>query len=173
MRGFLLQTFAAANSTPEAICEASLMQLKSLVVEYRHWQPSALYCILWHTALLYIGNAVLGSPPNNADWRFYLDLCVNTYLQLFPCYRIAAGFLQGLIFIAVKNGLLNKMEAKNILTHLSLKGRQLQAPTNATSTHIVDFELALTDKSSAQIDVLAERIEQLVTGDAPPEEGVK
>ena len=142
-RDLILQTFSAENGNPDAICEASLNQLKCLVVEYRQWQPSALYSILWHTSMLYIGNAVLNTPSSCADWRFYFDLCVNTYLQLFTYYRIAAGFLQALLFIAVKNGFITTMEAKNILTQLGVKGRVLQAPPSVSSTHIVDFEQAL------------------------------
>ena len=88
-------------------------------------------------------------------------------MQLFTCYRIAAGFLQGLTFIAMKNGFLGRAEAKSILDELSRKGQRLQAPPNATSTHIVDFEEALTDKSSAHIEMIAERIQELVTGEPP------
>lgn len=170
LRDLTLQTFSAESGTPEAICEASLNQLKCLVVEYRQWQPSALYSILWHTSMLYIGNAVLSKPWSNADWRFYFGLCVNAYLQLFTCYRIAGGFLQALIFIAVKNGLVSRAEAKNIVIQLGVKGTVLQAPPSVHSTHIVDFELALTDKSSSQIEMLAEKIGELVTGDPIPDD---
>ena len=95
-KGAALRTFTT-NSTPEAISEASLMQLKYLVVEYWQSQPSAQYNILWHPSLLYIGNAVLQNPRSTVDWRFYFDLCLDAYLQLYTCYQVAAGFLQGYV----------------------------------------------------------------------------
>ena len=160
-RDLTLQSFSTPDSTPEMVCEASLTQLKSLLVVYRLSQPSALYSMLWHTSLLYVGNSVLGKSSPDVDWRFYFDICVASYLELSCCYRITSGFLQGLVVIGVRNGLVEKSEAKHILDQLTRKSQHLHAPSSAVSAHIVDLELAITDNANAQIDALAGALSQI------------
>lgn len=99
-------------------CALSIEQLRSLVVEYHHFQPSAAYSILWHTSLLYIVNSRL-EHDKPTDWRSYFNLCVSSYLRLLVCYPIAAGFLQGLLSIGVRNGAITTTEAKKVLAQFN------------------------------------------------------
>ena len=158
----------ATRQTPTAICEASLNQLKSLAVTYRYNQPSSLYSILHHTSLLYIGNAVLG-PRNQADWRFFWDLCVSTYIELYTCYRICAGFLQGLLELAINNHYIHLDEGRAVLGRLIAKGKTFNAPVKFKSAHLIDFELALSHpgSGSAQIEQCSERVVSLALRDDP------
>lgn len=62
----------------------------------------------------------------------------------------------------MKKKLLSRREARSVLYKLVLKSRQLQVPIHA-STHVTKLEQALMLDS--QIGMLADRIEQFVTGD--------
>jgi hypothetical protein len=56
---FRLAEFAADDSTPEGICDASVNQLKHLILIFRSKYTCAASTMLWQNALLYIANACL------------------------------------------------------------------------------------------------------------------
>lgn len=56
---FRLDGFATANPTLEGLCNASVNQLKHLILTFRSRYPCATYSMLWQNALLYIANACL------------------------------------------------------------------------------------------------------------------
>ncbi|KAG6355116.1 hypothetical protein INS49_004197 [Diaporthe citri] len=63
---FRLDKFPADNPTPEGVCNASVNQLKHLILLFRSRYPCATYTMLWQNALLYVANACLPlqrSPP--------------------------------------------------------------------------------------------------------------
>lgn len=68
---FRLDNFPADsdNPTPEGVCNASVNQLKHLILIFRSRYPCALFTILWQNALLYVANACLPlqrNPPHPA-----------------------------------------------------------------------------------------------------------
>ena len=66
-----------------------------------------------------------------------------------------------LILIAVKKKLLTRVEGRSLLFKLVLKSRTMK-----TTTHVMDLEQRLeSQKLDAQIGLLADRIEQFVTGE--------
>ncbi|KAH8747933.1 hypothetical protein F5883DRAFT_622431 [Diaporthe sp. PMI_573] len=56
---FLLDNFAADNPSPEGVCDASVSQLKHLILIFRARYPCATSTMLWQNALLYVANACL------------------------------------------------------------------------------------------------------------------
>lgn len=69
---FRLDNFPADsdNPTPEGVCNASVNQLKHLILIFRTRYPCATLTMLWQNALLYVANACLPlqrSPPHPAD----------------------------------------------------------------------------------------------------------
>jgi len=67
---FSLDKFAADNPTPEGVCDASINQLKHLILIFRSKYPCATSSMLWQNVLLYVANACLplqrGPLPNLA-----------------------------------------------------------------------------------------------------------
>lgn len=55
----LLADSGADNATPEGICDASVNQLKHLILMLRSKYACATYTMLWQNALLYVANACL------------------------------------------------------------------------------------------------------------------
>lgn len=148
-----LETFMSADSTATAVFAASLNQLKRLTLTYHATYPSPRYTILWHVGLLYVANAVLRDFHEH-DWRFYFDLCVHAYKDLFVCYRVAAGFLESILYIAISRSLISTEEAQAIHAELLAAGAHHAVGKEFRSTHIVDLDLAVTDKSAAQMTAI-------------------
>lgn len=65
-----MRTFASNGTTINAVCAASVAQLKHLIVDYR-LNYRASYSILWHIATIYVVNAILDSE-SEPNW--YPDL---------------------------------------------------------------------------------------------------
>ncbi|KAH8746506.1 hypothetical protein F5883DRAFT_254093 [Diaporthe sp. PMI_573] len=66
---FLLDNFAADNPSLEGVCDASVSQLKHLILIFRARYPCATSTMLWQNALLYVANACLplrGPAPHPA-----------------------------------------------------------------------------------------------------------
>lgn len=67
---FRLDNFPADNPTPEGVCNASVNQLKHIILLFRSRYPGATFTMLWQNALLYVANACLPlqhSPPHPAE----------------------------------------------------------------------------------------------------------
>ncbi|KAK8011920.1 hypothetical protein PG989_000180 [Apiospora arundinis] len=86
---------SASESFPEFARNASVNQLKSLLVEYRMNYEEAAYSALWHTGLLYLADATL-HEMENADWRVYFMFCVYGYETLRRPYPVSDVIIQGL-----------------------------------------------------------------------------
>lgn len=56
---YKLDNSAADDPTPESVCNASLNQLKHLILVFRSRYPCATLTMLWQNALLYVANACL------------------------------------------------------------------------------------------------------------------
>lgn len=66
---YKLDYSSADDPTPESVCNASLNQLKHLILIFRSRYQCAALTMLWQNALLYVANACLPlqrSPPNTA-----------------------------------------------------------------------------------------------------------
>lgn len=67
---YRLADFPADDPTPEGVCNASVNQLKHLILIFRATYPCATFTMLWQNALLYVANACLplqrSSPPHTA-----------------------------------------------------------------------------------------------------------
>lgn len=165
-KGYKLESFASVDSSPEAVSDASLAQLKSLLIICRRGGRRWQYNIMWHTALLYVSNAIL-MAARDADSEFYLDQCVEGYLWLLECYRLSAGFLQGLIGLAVERGGLTTSKARRILARLHQRAEALHISVPVDSQHIVDLNVETRGRSTASIQAVTRKLEGLTREDSP------
>lgn len=96
--------FSTVPSPSNAIFKASVKQLKRLIILYRSQYPTSTYTILWHTALVYVANAVLQDSENGPEWWYYLMLCIYGYVHLRKAYRLAEVMGRALLAMTMRQG---------------------------------------------------------------------
>jgi len=153
---------AAAGSSPHAVVSASITQLKALAVSYYHLQKSASCSILWHPSLLYIGSAIL-QDQECLEWRYYYEVCIDAYLRLSENFRIATGFLQSLLWMAINNKRISVSEARETLKQLAQMQRR--APEDFRSGHIVHLSTASNGMSAISIEAVIDRLHDIAVAD--------
>ncbi|CRK30638.1 hypothetical protein BN1723_014401 [Verticillium longisporum] len=154
-----LTTFSSRRSSAEAAFKASVNQLKRLIVVYRSEYQSSAYTILWHTALIYVANAVL-KDKGDPEWRFYFLHCVYGYESLRKSYRLAEAIGRALLAMTLRNGDITGLEARTILQQLKQRG--LDHPSgDIRATFMGDLELAMTNPGEAKVETLAGQFEDV------------
>lgn len=154
-----LKTFAAHPSSPDAAFNASVRQLKQLVIRYRCEYESSAYTLLWQSALIYVANAVL-HDTQNPEWRFYFLACIYGYEGLRRSYRIAEVISRGLLAMTLRDGDISGTEARVLLKHIR-EAEKIHAKENVRATFMVDLDLAMTDPEAARVENLAGRFEDI------------
>ena len=158
MQGF--SSPSRSSRSPEAVIAASVRQLKRLTLVYMARHPSAAYTIFWHQALLYITNAVL-KDKTDPEWRFYFLLCVRGYQNLYPCFSVAEGIVQGLLAIAVGNGNIDSAEAQVLIQRLRANGSGQQGIERSKGNFMLDLDLAVVDHDAALFNNLVDKFEEI------------
>ena len=146
--------------SPEAVFAASVQQLKRLTLVYMARHRSATYTIFWHPALLYIANAVL-KDKTDPEWRFYFLLCVRGYMNLYPCFSVVQGIVQGLLAIAVGTGSIDNAEAHVLIKKLRANGSAQQAFERSRGDFVLDLDLAVVDHNAALFNNLVDKFEEM------------
>jgi hypothetical protein len=150
----------------ESISSASINQLKRLMVVYQSRSSAELTTVHWHTACLYVANAVIRQSGDANRRRSYLYRCLEGYKALYPRYAASVSISKGLLSMAVSNDLMTSQEAFAYLSQLLAK-KEYQSPVAGPteSCFMVDLDLALTDQAAAHIDSLAQRFDDMVMFD--------
>ncbi|KAK2052016.1 hypothetical protein LY76DRAFT_650868 [Colletotrichum caudatum] len=142
-----LSTFESEESTPDAVYAAS---------------PS--YSFFWHSALLYLANAMLPEakvPGNAPDWQFYLRLCIARYQTLYTGFRLAKGITLSLLSMALEKGAMDIPQTRAIRRDLELRGKHHLIPDQVPVYWVVDLDLVVTDPSAAQAENRVQRFREL------------
>ncbi|KAK5999162.1 Notoamide biosynthesis transcriptional activator notL'-like protein [Cladobotryum mycophilum] len=168
---FRFKTFSAPHASAEAAYSASVNQLKRLLLLYRLHCKRATLCILWQTGLIYVANAMMreaGTP--GTEWRFYLNLCLAGFEDLYSCYRVFNSIGKGFLGMAFQRGAINAQDAKRIRKEMKVLGKSHSAVDELANGQtianwIVEFDLALSDPGSARGTDLAKRFEELMLDD--------
>ncbi|KAK8071514.1 hypothetical protein PG996_004862 [Apiospora saccharicola] len=155
-----LRTFSAPDRTPMAAYMASVNQLKHLIVHFRSNYEASTCTLLWHTAMMYVANAVL-RDSRDPEWYQYLLLCLYGYETLRRPFRVAEAIGRGLLTMMLrdKDGS-TSAQAHEILRHLKERGLsyitdEIRAP------FMGDLELAQTDPDGATMEKLAGDFEDM------------
>lgn len=136
-----------------------MAQLKHLIADYRLNYRSS-YTILWHTALLYVINAILNGKKVQ-NWYADLLLCIYAYKSLNRSWRVAAGIAKGLLSLTMQKSDVSSRTARRILHDIE-KDRLDQALGEVRATFMADLDLALSDPGSATVEHLAKQFESNV-----------
>lgn len=204
-----IDSFGAEDRTVEHVCLASMNQLKHLVLVFRTRYSCASTCFLWHNALLYVANDCVSNEPSfpedgaieedmdtkqaNSDLVrriTWFMACVDGYKALAPQFPIVSGIMQGLLSMAIENGLMTaaegrayiaeaKVDAKKASRVLVIPPEKLWMIAQNFSTRlghpdsqdsfIIDLNGALADPIAASIDALSHRFNQITMVDEPPD----
>lgn len=133
------------------------MRLKRLIVNYRLNYTSSNFTILWHTALIYVANALFDND-RDGDWYSYLLLCLYGYQRLSRSWRVAEAISKGLLSMALCNGDISSTAARRIL--LDFENRSPDRISGGIrATFMVDLHRALSEPSSSTVECLADQFE--------------
>ncbi|KAH9909706.1 hypothetical protein F4778DRAFT_775620 [Xylariomycetidae sp. FL2044] len=162
-----LETFVAPDNFPDVVFNASVAQLKRLVVEFRTNYASSMYSFLWHTGLIYLANAMV-QDTDDPEWRVYFLLCIYSYESLRRPYRISQVIVQGLLTMTLRHGNISGIDAKEIMR--VLKDRDPEPLKEALhevlrAPFMGDLHMALTDPERASIESLAGEFDHLALFD--------
>ncbi len=152
--------------SPLAAFTASLNQLKRLIYLSQTQHRSTTWSIIFNPALMQVGDA-MPSPWSHDEpgGRLYFLLCIRAYLDLYVSYPILWDLMKGFLARAMKHGIMSHGEAKTIMTELERRGTHHKAPEHATSSHIIDYDLAMTDRGAARTRAFAEQFDELALFD--------
>jgi hypothetical protein len=148
------QDFSSGSESPEAVCDASIEQLKRLVVIYRFKHKQSRHSMVWHTALLYLANAMLRKTEQK-DWLLYFTLCLYGYESLCKSFRVTDTIGKGLLSMAMRNGSLSSEHARRIMDEFQEGRLWNHLKEEIRATCMVDLDLAMSDPTSATAEVLA------------------
>ncbi len=151
-------------AAPEAIFAASVKQLKRLIKVYAVGHDSASFSIFWHSALLYVANAVL-KYTSSPDWHFYFLVCIQGYLRLFRSFQVAEGIVQGLLAKALGSRAITKEEAVSLTEGVRSPNSRLKLAQKTNGPPMVDLDLALTDREAAAVGVMVDKFERITMFD--------
>jgi hypothetical protein len=157
----------------DAAFRASINQLKRLIVTYRSKYVCSTYTMLWHTALIYVINAMFqnGKDPLRQS---YLLFSIQCYKSLRGSYRFAEAAGRSLLSMALQNRGISAGEARHFMRQFEEK-RLDQTTDDIRATFMVDLNLAMTDPDGASVETLADKFEyialfeELITQDVPGE----
>ncbi|KAJ4211347.1 hypothetical protein NW759_012548 [Fusarium solani] len=170
-----LGSFTAPRATPEAAYLASVNQLKRLLLMYRLNFRTAMFSVVWQTALIYVANAMMREVKTGSnEWRYYLHLCMAGLEDLYASYRVFGSIAKAILGIAIEHKALRPSEARRITNELEDLGRHhtVSKPLRdgrEVANWIIDLDLAMTDPEAAQGSNLAEKFQELIIED-PSEE---
>lgn len=163
-----LRTFTSPDSSASAIFDASLNQLKRLIITYRTGYKSSAYTMLWQTALMYVANAVLRSADDSESGLFYFLLCLYGYEGLRSSWRMSEAIVEGLLTMKVVHGGMSSAVARRILEDVRKRGVSTSM-ADIRATFMVDLDLSLSEPALATAEALASafddnaRIKELTT----------
>ncbi|KAF3351618.1 hypothetical protein VdG2_00226 [Verticillium dahliae VDG2] len=129
-------------------------------IVYRSKYQSSEHTILWHTALIYVANAVL-QDTRDPEWHFYFLQCVSGYESLRKSYRLAEVVGRALLSMTLRNGDISGTEARELLQRLKQKGLDNDTSDRIRATFMGDLELAMTNPRQASVENLAEQFEDM------------
>ncbi|KAK8869137.1 hypothetical protein PGQ11_007715 [Apiospora arundinis] len=135
------------------------IDIKQLIIQFRSKYETSICTMLWHTALMYVANAVL-QDTDDSQWLEYL-LCIYGYETLRRPFRVAETIGRGLLTMALRNKNIKSEDARNILGCLQEQGLG-QANKNIRATFMGDLQLAHSNPEAATMERLASNFDDMV-----------
>ncbi|KAK8109005.1 hypothetical protein PG984_014806 [Apiospora sp. TS-2023a] len=177
-----LRVFSSADSSPGAIYEASINQMKHIVLQHHLEGPDKLVSNFAYAGYMQLcstmaAGSVLGSGSTRTqrrEQRFYFDICMCFFHDAYLQHALALPIAQSLLSMALENRLIRASKARQILKGFEERGSHHphhhdSSPsllrTNTRAQIIVHFELSTVDVDASRAQALASKLEDLVLFD--------
>lgn len=154
-----LRTFSAPGSNAREAYQASVNQLKHLVVHFRLHYESSTCTMLWQPALIYVANAMIQDVAT-PQWRVYFLACFYGLEALRRPFRVSEAIGRGLLTMVMRDDKLSSSTAREALGHLRQRGLS-DLPGDIRATFMGDLELAQTNPGAANMENLAAGFEDM------------
>ena len=135
----------------------STSQLKRQLVDYRLNYTSSSFTILWHTALIYVANAIL-DEGNDDNWYSYVLFCLHGYERLSKSWRVARAISKGLLSMAMRSGHMSGTTARRILQTIQSGDDHDDGDSDIRATFMLDLSTA--SPNSSTVEQLADEFEE-------------
>jgi hypothetical protein len=161
---FRMRSFETPQVTPRAVYDASINQLKRLLLMFRISFQTASLSILSQTVLIYVGHAVVQDAQSSEqlERRLYIRLCLAALEDLYGSYRESWSVTRGLLSMALKRGIIAPEEAGRIRQEMTALGQHHSTPDDVDTRSILDLDLATVNTSAAQVSTVAAQFEDLL-----------
>ncbi|KAK8872451.1 N-terminal fungal transcription regulatory domain-containing protein (zinc finger protein) [Apiospora arundinis] len=131
-----LRIFTSANSSPGTIYEASITQMKQIVLQHHLDYPGKLFPNFAFAGYIHLCSAIAGttsSVNSNAmnksqrrEQQFYFDICMCLFQDAYLQHELALPVAQGLIYMALQSNLIRASKARKILNQFQERGEHHQ-----------------------------------------------
>ncbi|KAL7948832.1 hypothetical protein V8C42DRAFT_230442 [Trichoderma barbatum] len=155
-----MKSFSSKDSTPQAVFNASVNQLKRLVLVYRSKHMPESYLAYVNASILHLANAVLKDQVN-ANSRYYFMLSFRYWQHLYVGYPIFGDIARAFLAMAIQCEMISKAEGKTLMRQLEQHGLHHKVQEMMTSSIIVDYDLALRSRAAAQARSIAQMFDEL------------
>ncbi|KAK2609203.1 hypothetical protein QQS21_002285 [Conoideocrella luteorostrata] len=146
------ELLAWSNSLPDQLSAYEHSQHHHVQV-----MQASSFTFLWHTALIYVANALLQNEKGG-NWYSCLLLCLYGYQKLSRSWRVAEAITKGILSMTLRKGDISSIAARRIL--LDFKNRTPDSISGGIrATFMVDLDRALSEPSSATVEYLASQFE--------------
>jgi hypothetical protein len=160
-----LRSFSSLDSSPLAIFGASLDQLKRIILTYCIQVPRLSHNGWFNAAVIQLSYAILKNRAHDAEWFFYFRLCFHFWKDLYIRYPVFLPIVQASLVFAIKSGAINGSTARELMETMREVGRHHEAPEEALTTALLDFELAGRNLSKARMDFIGASFDDVVMFD--------
>lgn len=161
--GYKMGSFSSPDSFPRTAFVISLNQMKRLVVLTHLHHPPIERSPFLASALVQTFCGLLKNV-DDAEWKYYFELCLILGSQLFDWYSVLGPILQGTLAMGLRDGALTGTEAKDLLQkYVSADRRDETMETIMNgAAFTLDLDLVMTDPTDAMTQSLARRFDDLV-----------
>ncbi|KAK8076322.1 hypothetical protein PG994_003594 [Apiospora phragmitis] len=180
-----LRVFTSADSSPSAIYEASINQMKHIVLQHLDSRHSGkLFSCFAYAGYVQLGSAIAGAgsganiasmtKSQRLEQRLYFDICMCFFQDAYLQHALAMPIAQGLLYMALESRLIRAAKARKILQQFRERGKQQHSSLPGTKTTssttwatartqiVVNFELAVVNMGAARAHKLVSQLEDLV-----------
>jgi hypothetical protein len=159
-----LNSFSSQDSTPKAVFDASLNQLKQLILLCRLQHPRTMNTMFPNAALLQVSNTMV-RDRTDPQWKDYLMLCLQSYQDLYVCFPVFEDVMQGILAMAIQNEALSSAEAREVMGKLKERGSHHETSEGVVGSFTIDFDLFMTKPDKADVHNVAQRFEEFAIFD--------
>ncbi|KAK6851886.1 hypothetical protein PG995_012011 [Apiospora arundinis] len=128
-----LRVFTSADSSPGAIYEASVIQMKHIVLQHHLDYPGKLFSNFACAGYIQLCSTIAGptSLSNNSntinksqrrEQRFYFDICMCFFQDAYLQHELSLPIAQSLICMALQNNLIRASKARKIMKQFQERG---------------------------------------------------